>query len=89
MATRPGVKYRDAGVNIDEANRAIGEIKKLARKTFTAGVLTDIGGFGACYNLAGWKKPVLVSSVDGVGTKLKVAFAAGKQRPHPGCTSSR
>src|SRR5690349_13944553 len=78
MATRPGMTYRDAGVDIDEADRAVGAIKKLARQTFTRGVLTDIGSFGASYNLAGWKKPVLVSSADGVGTKLKVAFAAGK-----------
>src|SRR4051812_21587730 len=78
MATRPGMTYRDAGVDIDEADRAVGAIKKLARQTFTAGVLTDIGSFGASYKLAGWKKPVLVSSADGVGTKLKVAFAAGK-----------
>ena len=78
MATRPGITYRDAGVDIDEADRAVSSIKKLARQTFTAGVLTDIGSFGASYKLAGWKKPVLVSSADGVGTKLKVAFAAGR-----------
>jgi len=78
MATRPGTTYRDAGVDIDEADRAVGAIKKLARRTFTPGVLTDIGSFGASYNLAGWKKPVLVSSADGVGTKLKVAFAANR-----------
>jgi phosphoribosylformylglycinamidine cyclo-ligase len=78
MATRPGITYRDAGVDIDEADRAVGAIKKLARRTFTPGVLTDIGSFGASYNLAGWKKPVLVSSADGVGTKLKVAFAANR-----------
>ena len=46
--------------------------------TFTRGVLTDIGSFGACYSLAGWKKPVLISSADGVGTKLKVAFLTGR-----------
>ena len=78
MATRPGMTYRDAGVDIDEADRAVGAIKKLARQTFTGRVLTDIGSFGASYNLAGWNNPVLVSSADGVGTKLKVAFAAGK-----------
>jgi phosphoribosylformylglycinamidine cyclo-ligase len=78
MPTRPGTTYRDAGVDIDEADRAVGAIKKLARRTFTRGVLTDIGSFGASYNLAGWKKPVLVSSADGVGTKLKVAFAANR-----------
>jgi phosphoribosylformylglycinamidine cyclo-ligase len=76
MAIRKAVRYRDAGVDIDEADRAVSHIKKLARQTFTAGVLTDIGAFGAAFQLAGWKKPVLVSSADGVGTKLKVAFLA-------------
>jgi phosphoribosylformylglycinamidine cyclo-ligase len=78
MATRRAITYRDAGVDIDEADRAVGAIKKLARRTFTPGVLTDIGSFGASYSLAGWKRPVLVSSADGVGTKLKVAFAANR-----------
>ena len=72
------IRYRDAGVNIDEADRAVGAIKKLAQRTFGANVLTDIGSFGACYALTGYKKPVLVSSVDGVGTKLKIAFLAGR-----------
>ena len=72
------VRYQDAGVNIDEADRAVAAIRKLARKTFTRGVLTDIGTFGACYSLAGWKKPVLISSADGVGTKIKVAFLTGR-----------
>ena len=53
-------------------------IKKIARNTFTKGVLTDIGSFGACYQLSGFRKPVLISSADGVGTKLKVAFATGR-----------
>ena len=53
-------------------------IKKLAHGTFTRGVLTDIGGFGACYEVSGFRKPVLVSSADGVGTKLKVAFLTGR-----------
>ena len=75
---RKPVRYRDAGVNIDEADRAVAAIKKLARQTFTAGVLTDIGSFGAMYHLAGFRKPVLVSSADGVGTKLKVAFLTGR-----------
>jgi phosphoribosylformylglycinamidine cyclo-ligase len=65
-------------VNIDEADRALSSIKKLARKTFTKGVLTDIGSFGAVYGLTGFRKPVLVSSADGVGTKLKVAFLTGR-----------
>ncbi|MCZ2074480.1 MAG: phosphoribosylformylglycinamidine cyclo-ligase [Bryobacteraceae bacterium] len=72
------VRYRDAGVNIDEADQAVSRIKKLARATFTRGVLTDIGSFGAGFQLDGWKKPVLVSSADGVGTKLKVAFLTGQ-----------
>lgn len=74
----PSMRYQDAGVNIDEADRAVSSIRKLARDTFTRGVLTDIGTFGACYALAGWKKPVLISSADGVGTKIKVAFMTGR-----------
>ena len=72
------IRYQDAGVSIDEADRAVSRVKKLARTTFTHGVLTDIGTFGAAYALSGWKRPVLVSSADGVGTKLKVAFLAGR-----------
>src|SRR3954447_10092063 len=72
------VSYRDAGVNIDEADRAVGSIRKMARATFTKGVLTDIGSFGGCFALPKMKQPVLVSSVDGVGTKLKIAFATGR-----------
>ncbi len=77
MPAKP-VLYQDAGVNIDEADRAVSAIRKLARATFTRGVLTDIGSFGACYSLAGWKKPVLISSADGVGTKIKIAFLTGR-----------
>ena len=75
---RPSLRYRDAGVNIDEADRAVSAIKKLAGPTFTRGVVTDIGSFGACYQLSGFRRPVLVSSADGVGTKLKVAFLTGR-----------
>jgi len=78
MITTKRIRYRDAGVNIDEADRTVGAIKKMAQRTFTPGVLTDIGTFGACFSLTGWKKPVLVSSVDGVGTKLKIAFLTGR-----------
>jgi len=78
LPTLTRVRYRDAGVNIDEADRALSSIKKLARQTFTRGVLTDIGSFGAAYKLTGFRKPVLVSSADGVGTKLKVAFLTGR-----------
>jgi phosphoribosylformylglycinamidine cyclo-ligase len=72
------VRYRDAGVDIDEADRAVASIKKLARRTFTRNVLTDIGSFGAAFQMAGFRKPVLVSSADGVGTKLKIAFLTGR-----------
>jgi len=71
--------YADAGVNIDRANRTKQRIKYLAHKTFTRGVLSDIGGFGGLFAIDKTKyvDPVLVSSVDGVGTKLKIAFAMG------------
>jgi phosphoribosylformylglycinamidine cyclo-ligase len=78
LSTRKPVRYRDAGVNIDEADRAVSSIKKFARQTFTPGVLAEIGSFGAMYQLSGYRKPVLVSSADGVGTKLKVAFLTGR-----------
>ncbi|HWF07073.1 MAG TPA: phosphoribosylformylglycinamidine cyclo-ligase [Bryobacteraceae bacterium] len=70
------ISYRDAGVDIDEADRAVGEIRRMARATFTKGVLTDIGSFGGCFAVPKMRQPVLVSSVDGVGTKLKIAFAS-------------
>ena len=54
--TRP-VSYKSAGVNIDEADRAVALIRKQARATFTRNVLTDIGSFGGGYLLAGWKHP--------------------------------
>ena len=78
MSIPPPIRYRDAGVDIDEADRAVSLIKKLARPTFTKGVLTDIGSFGASYQLSGLRKPVLVSSADGVGTKLTIAFLTGR-----------
>ncbi len=78
MPTKKALLYRDAGVDIDEADRAVASIKKFARSTFTPGVLTDIGSFGAMFQLAKFRKPVLVSSADGVGTKLKIAFLTGR-----------
>ena len=70
------ITYADAGVDIDRANRTKKRIKYLAHKTFTKGVLSEIGGFGGLFAVdkEKWKDPVLVSSVDGVGTKLKIAF---------------
>jgi phosphoribosylformylglycinamidine cyclo-ligase len=70
--------YRDAGVDINEADRAVLLIKRHAAKTITPGVLTSIGSFGAGFSIKGWRDPVLVSSADGVGTKLKIAFATGR-----------
>lgn len=70
------MRYRDAGVNIDAASRAKARIRQLARQTFNARVLKDVGAFGGFFSLAGLPKDaVLVASTDGVGTKLKVAFA--------------
>jgi phosphoribosylformylglycinamidine cyclo-ligase len=74
MSSTHPVRYADAGVSIDEADRAVRRIRGYARATFTAGVLTDIGSFGGGFELKGYRQPVLVSSADGVGTKLKVAI---------------
>jgi len=73
------MKYADAGVNIAVADEAKQRIRHLASRTFTPAVLGGIGGFGALFALDGkrWKEPVLVSSADGVGTKLKIAMAMG------------
>ena len=70
--------YRDAGVDIDAGNRAIDLIKEKVRSTFGPQVLAGIGGFGSLYAFSGYREPVLVASADGVGTKLKVAFAADR-----------
>ena len=70
--------YRDAGVDIDAQEEALAQVKTLARSTFTAGVLTEIGSFGGLFrpDLQGIEEPVLVASADGVGTKLMVAGMA-------------
>jgi phosphoribosylformylglycinamidine cyclo-ligase len=70
-----GITYKDSGVDIDASNAAKKRIRELARDTFTPGVLSDIGSFGGMFacDFGGIKNPVLVSSTDGVGTKLKVA----------------
>ena len=75
----PTLTYKDAGVDISSADRVKDKIKFLAQKTFNRNVLGGIGGFGALYrlDLQRWKQPILVSSADGVGTKLKIAFALG------------
>jgi phosphoribosylformylglycinamidine cyclo-ligase len=78
MTLKKRIGYKEAGVDIDEADRAVAQIREHARSTFTRGVLTDIGSFGGGYLLSGWKRPVLISSADGVGTKLKIAFLTGR-----------
>src|SRR5882724_744482 len=74
------MEYKSAGVDIDAGNETVRRIRSLAKSTFTAGVLSDIGSFGGLFRLdpARFSEPVLVSSADGVGTKLKVAFLTGR-----------
>ena len=73
-------KYAEAGVDIDEGNRLVELIKPIVSKTFKPGVITEIGGFAGLFslNIESIKNPVLVSSTDGVGTKLKIAFMLDK-----------
>jgi len=74
------LSYRDAGVDIDAGNELVNQIKPLAKATMRPEVLGNLGGFGALFEipLDRYKKPVLVSGTDGVGTKLKLAFAMNK-----------
>ena len=76
----PATGYRDAGVDIDAGNETVRRIRSLARSTFTPGVLSELGSFGGLFrlNTDRYREPVLVSSADGVGTKLKVAFMTGR-----------
>ena len=72
-----GLSYRDAGVDIDAGDALVEAIKPFARRTMRPEVLAGIGGFGAlCEIPKKYREPVLVSGTDGVGTKLKLAFAA-------------
>src|ERR1044071_357274 len=74
-----GLSYRDAGVDIDAGDALVEAIKPFARRTMRPEVLAGIGGFGAlCEIPKKYRQPVLVSGTDGVGTKLKLAFALGK-----------
>nr|WP_306304134.1 AIR synthase related protein [Desulfosarcina cetonica] len=68
--------YADAGVDIDAADNLVDTIKQIAKKTRRTGVMGEIGGFGGLFSLntTNMESPVLVSSTDGVGTKLKIAF---------------
>ena len=79
--TDQSITYRDAGVDIDAANEAVHRMREHIRSTFTSNVLTDVGSFGGMFSLAGistYSDPVLVSSIDGVGTKSKVAALVGR-----------
>lgn len=73
------ISYSDAGVSIDNANRAVAKIRDFARSTFNERTLTEIGSFGGMFSGAfpGMAEPILVASADGVGTKLKLAFETG------------
>ncbi|MGI6130285.1 MAG: amidophosphoribosyltransferase [Bacillota bacterium] len=74
------LSYAKAGVNIDEGNRAVDLIRSAVRSTFTSNVVGDVGGFAGMvrFNPVGYDDPVLVSGTDGVGTKLKIAFAMNR-----------
>src|SRR5215210_7791481 len=76
--TKP-ITYSDAGVSIEAANAAVDKIKEMARSTFNARTLSEIGQFGGMFDASfpEMRAPVLVASADGVGTKLKVAFETG------------
>lgn len=80
MPIAGGLSYKKSGVDIDKANDFVDAIKPYAKRTHRPGVMKGIGGFGACFKLpkGKYKNPVMVSSTDGVGTKLKCAQAAGK-----------
>jgi phosphoribosylformylglycinamidine cyclo-ligase len=72
--------YKEAGVDLDAANELVDRIRPLVKSTFHPGVITDVGGFGSLYSIGhlDYKQPVLVSSTDGIGTKLKVAILANR-----------
>ena len=73
------ITYKDSGVDIDRADRLVDYITRAGKKTYSSAVLAGIGGFSAAFSIPkGYKNPVLVSCTDGVGTKLKIAFALGK-----------
>ena len=79
-SNKGGITYRDAGVDIDAGNKAVELMKAAVIRTYTPGVVGDIGGFGGLFSLAGFdmKEPMLVSGTDGVGTKLRLAIMMDK-----------
>jgi len=76
------MEYKNAGVNIEKGMKFVKNINHAVKGTFNKNVLSDIGGFGALYDASfkDYKEPVLVSSADGVGTKIKIAIMSGKHR---------
>lgn len=72
------ISYKDSGVDKEEGYRTVEKIKDKVKSTYSVNVMNEIGSFGALYKLGDYKKPVLVSGTDGVGTKLKIAFETGK-----------
>ncbi|HEY1282903.1 MAG TPA: phosphoribosylformylglycinamidine cyclo-ligase [Steroidobacteraceae bacterium] len=79
MNKAPGITYRDAGVDIDAGDELVDRIKPLVKRTQRPEVLAGVGGFGALVELPpGYKRPVLVSGTDGVGTKLRLAIETGR-----------
>ena len=79
-SSHPGLTYRDAGVDIDAGEALVDAIKPLARSTARPGASAALGGFGALFDpkAAGFKDPILVTTTDGVGTKLKIAIEANR-----------
>lgn len=72
--TKEGLTYQDAGVDIEKANQLVENIKKIAKKTYRSGVVNELGGFGAFFQIPEhYQQPLLVSGTDGVGTKLKLS----------------
>ena len=77
--TKSNLNYEDAGVNIDHANQLVNDIKSITKSTHRPGVISNIGGFGALFEIPeGYQQPLLVSGTDGVGTKLKLAMELNK-----------
>ncbi len=72
------ITYKTAGVDKEEGYKSVGLIKDMVKRTYSKNVLTELGSFGALYELGKYDNPVLVSGTDGVGTKLKIAFALNK-----------
>lgn len=79
MASQPGLTYAKAGVSIEAGDELVRRIGPIAKRTKVPGVFAGVGGFSALFDLKsrGYREPILVSSTDGVGTKLKIAFITG------------